>query len=226
MAEPGRSTCGGKRVSGPAGAATKRMPRVAPARSSAATSGGLSPDTVRAPAGGVRARAGRDATCAPGASGGVPRWTRSASRELPCRRTARWPRRWLRRSPERRRRPGSRWASPENPGPTPVASTAGPETRTRMRGPSDVAAPSTTSMISASKLAGSIPRITDSAVHFIPARTSARGMIGSAARAEGASTARAMRLTTNARAGDNGEKTNSCAPYAMRRRRPPRHTGE
>src|SRR5215216_96302 len=68
----------------------------------------------------------------------------------------------------------------------PVASTAGPETRIRMRGPLSPVSAAITSRISTSKDEISVPLITDRPVQCIPARTSDSGMIGSAARAAGA----------------------------------------
>jgi hypothetical protein len=50
---------------------------------------------------------------------------------------------------------------PEKPGPTPVESTAGPETRTRIRGSPTLGSPSTTSSTSTSKEAMSVPRTTE-----------------------------------------------------------------
>ena len=72
---------------------------------------------------------------------------------------------------------------PEKPGPTPVASTAGPDTETRIRGPIWAGSPSTTSSTSALKVRTSVPRITDAPVHRMPACTCESGMIGSAASA-------------------------------------------
>ena len=78
-------------------------------------------------------------------------------------------------------RPPHRIGDPEKPGPTPVASTAGPETRMRMRAPPTAGSSAITSITSTSKAVIAVPRITERPVQRIPGRTSASGMIGSAA---------------------------------------------
>ena len=83
-------------------------------------------------------------------------------------------------------RPSQRIGEPEKPGPTPVASTAGPDTRTSMRGPLRPDSAAITSMISTSNDEIAVPRITDRPVQDMPGRTSASGTIGSAADAGGA----------------------------------------
>ena len=70
---------------------------------------------------------------------------------------------------------------PEKPGPTPVASTAGPETRTSSRAPPAAGSSAITSSTSALNEEISVPWTTDRPVQTIPARTSESGMIGSAA---------------------------------------------
>ena len=72
-----------------------------------------------------------------------------------------------------------RIGEPEKPGPTPVASTAGPDTRTRIRAPELELAPRTTSITSAENSEMAVPRMTDRAVQLIPGRTWESGMIGS-----------------------------------------------
>ena len=94
--------------------------------------------------------------------------------------------------------PGQRIGEPEKPGPMPVASTAGPEVRTRMRGPLSPAWVPITSRTSTSNCEIVVPLTTDSPVHCIPVRTCDRGMIGSAARAAGASV-RTSRADSRAR---------------------------
>ena len=74
----------------------------------------------------------------------------------------------------RRRRIGE----PEKPGPTPLASTAGPDTRTRIRGPVSPVSPAITSRTSTPKEEISVPRITDSPVQLIPAAPRPAGRSG------------------------------------------------
>ena len=96
-------------------------------------------------------------------------------------------------------RPSQKSGEPEKPGPMPVESTAGPETRTSSRGPLRPASAAITSTISTSKEAGSVPLMTDSPVQRIPARTSDSAMIGSAAEAAGAATSIASTGTSDRR---------------------------
>ena len=70
----------------------------------------------------------------------------------------------------------------------PVSSTAGPDTRIRIRGPLRPVSAAITSRISTSKDEISVPLITDRPVHRMPGLTSDSGMMGSAARAAGAAT--------------------------------------
>src|SRR5215213_1635303 len=60
---------------------------------------------------------------------------------------------------------------PEKPGPTPVASTAGPDTRTSSRAPPAAGSSAITSSTSALNEEMSVPCTTESAVQTIPART-------------------------------------------------------
>ena len=101
----------------------------------------------------------------------------------------------LRRTPPA---PGHRIGEPEKPGPIPVASTAGPDARTRIRGPESPACAPITSITSTSNCEIAVPRTTDSPTHCMPGRTCVSGMIGSAARAAGAS-ARATRADNRTR---------------------------
>ena len=80
---------------------------------------------------------------------------------------------------------GHRIGEPEKPKPMPVASTAGPDARTRIFGSLDEASPATTSITSTSNEEIAVPRTTDRPVQRIPGRTSERGMIGGAAAAGG-----------------------------------------
>jgi hypothetical protein len=96
-------------------------------------------------------------------------------------------------------RPPHRIGEPEKPGPTPVESTAGPETRMRMRGPPAAGSSAITSITSTLKLAIAVPRTTDRPVHCIPGRTSLSGMVGSAPCAAGVATAKLRRTTEAAR---------------------------
>ena len=67
----------------------------------------------------------------------------------------------------------------------PVSSTAGPDTRIRIRGPLRPVSAAITSRISTSKDEISVPLMTDRPVHRMPGLTSDSGMMGSAARAAG-----------------------------------------
>ncbi len=87
---------------------------------------------------------------------------------------------------------GQRMGEPEKPKPIPVASTAGPEARTRILGVSEEASPATTSITSTLKDEIAVPRTTDRPVQRIPERTSDSGMIGGAA---AAGAARAKKAT-------------------------------
>ncbi len=80
-----------------------------------------------------------------------------------------------------------------------MASTAGPDTRIRMRAPPLAGSSAITSSTSASKLEIVVPRTTERALQLIPARTSESGMIGSAASAPGAATALPRRARRSAR---------------------------
>jgi hypothetical protein len=66
---------------------------------------------------------------------------------------------------------GQLTGEPENPGPIPVASMAGPETRTRMRAPAPTSEPDTTSTTRASKRWMAVPCNTERTEHAMPART-------------------------------------------------------
>ena len=65
-------------------------------------------------------------------------------------------------------RPSQITGEPEKPGPMPVSSTAGPDTRIRMRGPLNPASGAITSRISTSKDEIVVPWITDRPVQLIP----------------------------------------------------------
>jgi hypothetical protein len=75
--------------------------------------------------------------------------------------------------------PEHRTGEPEKPGPRPVASTAGPETRTRIRALRGSVP--MTSRISTANRDTCVPRTTVSPVQRAPGLTSASGMIGAAA---------------------------------------------
>src|SRR5829696_5969110 len=85
---------------------------------------------------------------------------------------------------------------PEKPGPTPVASTAAPETRTSSLAPPAAGSSAITSRTSALNEEISVPCTTDRAVQTMPARTSESGMIGSAARAAPAKLSTAAKART------------------------------
>ena len=79
---------------------------------------------------------------------------------------------------------------PLKPGPIPVASTFGPDTRTNSRvADSPLMLPPTTSRISTSNGSTAVPRNTDQPVQRIPGCTWLRGMIGSPAPCAGAAEA-------------------------------------
>src|SRR5688572_27347296 len=135
---PGTSGCGGKAARVPAGDAISTRPALRAARTKLRASDGRSPaivsgaDRLRAPMTALRAAAAPSrvagagsAGCARIASIGVARPTRppyspTVSEIAPM----------LRPTPSA---PGQMTGEPEKPGPRPVASTAGPETRTRIR---------------------------------------------------------------------------------------------
>ena len=96
--------------------------------------------------------------------------------------------------------PGQITGEPENPGPTPVASTAAPERLIRIRARRTSRASLSTPSTRASNVAMSVPSTTDFTVHDIPVRTSPSGIVGSpAACAGGAASATAARITGTAR---------------------------
>jgi hypothetical protein len=74
--------------------------------------------------------------------------------------------------------PGQVTGEPEKPGPIPVASTAGPETVSRIRAAAGSEPPERTSSTRASKVAISVPRTTEAAVQAIPGRTSPSAIVG------------------------------------------------
>jgi hypothetical protein len=77
----------------------------------------------------------------------------------------------------------------------PVASTAGPDARNRIRAPIVSGSPLSTSITETRNSDGTVPWITDSALHSIPGRTSESFMIGSAAPAAVGTTADASSAT-------------------------------
>ena len=81
----------------------------------------------------------------------------------------------------------------------PVSSTAGPDTRIRIRGPLRPVSAAITSTMSTLKDEISVPLITDRPVQRMPAFTSDSGMMGSAARAAGAATSIVSRRTSDRR---------------------------
>ena len=183
-AAPGRRSTGAYPPAGPAGATSSGRFACRAARSTSVLAGPVSPDTVsgvwsgraaRSSAGSRRALAG-----AVGRSSSMPSIGVASAT-------------WLPYSPSPSEiapalRPSQITGEPENPGPIPVSSTAGPDTLIRMRGPLSPASGAITSRISTSKDEIVVPLITDSPVQRIPCRTSDSGMIGSAARAAGTTT--------------------------------------
>jgi len=88
---------------------------------------------------------------------------------------------------------------PENPGPRPVASTAGPEARISRRGETPDGSMATTSSMATSNDVTAVPLTTVRPVHCMPARTAASGMIGSPASA-GAAVSRSVSSAASATA--------------------------
>ena len=190
---PGASSCLGKPPSGPAGAASTvrpasraarvRRPRVRRERPDTASGEASGSADLDAPA--ACGGASRSISSIGVASATWPPYSPTLSEIAAAVRGATAP-------------AGQRMGEPEKPGPMPVASTAGPDTRTSRRGPLRPAWAPITSRISTSNCAIWVPRTTDRAVHLMPGLTSDSGMIGSAACAAGAS-AIAMRAGRTAR---------------------------
>ena len=96
--------------------------------------------------------------------------------------------------------PGQMTGEPEKPGPTPVASTAAPDSVTRIRerrtSRGSLRIPSTC----ASKVEMSVPSTTERTLHDMPIRTSPSGIVGSpAACAGGAASAPATSVSRSER---------------------------
>ena len=177
-AAPGTSGWAGKSALEPlTGEAMRLRPALRAARSKARPSDGRRPAIVSGPA---RLRAPMTVRVAGGGRAG---WARTDSIGVASASRPPYSPIVSEIAPMLRATPSAsgQWiGEPEKPGPSPVASTAGPETRTMIR--ATPARPrSTTSTTSTPNDEISRPRTTLSAVHCMPGRTSASGMIGSAA---------------------------------------------